>query len=206
MYSEWASGIFWFYLLVYHFPMVCFHCENKASYDGHACSREKIEFPLPNNVLWQHVNARLHSLPLLFCYHLFVINKQYQFTPWFSLLVTRDVRHMSPLPSRSLTFFIEASLHLLVIISRNVKCRMLTWPPAPQPDNNRKTQWIQRAEHWFHTDDYDLFQYKVLHWLPDMNQLINSLKPWESFSISLTVKPLHTTWTFTWLLLSLLSE
>lgn len=82
-------SIFSFYLLVYHFPSVFFLCGNKVRCGGHARSGKKIQFPLLNCVLWQHVTRSLHSLPLLFCFHVFVINEQYQFSPYVSLRLSQ---------------------------------------------------------------------------------------------------------------------
>lgn len=109
------TDAFRFYWPVGCLPLVCFLCENIASSAGRARSREKIEFPLPNSELWQHVTSMIHILPPLFfsC----VCDKWATvFLLHFPLPVAKDVLHMRPPPSQALTFFIEGPLFPLVIV------------------------------------------------------------------------------------------
>lgn len=159
-------------------------CENIASSAGHARSRGKIEFPQQWVVTACHLNASHFATIVFSC----VCDKwAIVFLLRFPLPVTKDVLHMTP-PSQALTFLIEGPLFLLVIVFssffQNVK-------PFPPPDNDKKTQWTQRAGYWFQTHLTITFsnpKYFTGCQL-DVNRLIDSLKSWESTRMSLPLKP-----------------
>lgn len=175
--SEWNTDAVRFYRPLGCLPLVCFL--NVASSGGHAHSREKIEFPLPNSELWQHVTSTLHILrtALFSC----VCDKwAIVFLLRFPLSVTKDVLHMTPPPSQAPTFFIKGPLLLLVIVFSSF---------FPQKTLSLLSHQImtKRAGHWFQTHLAMTFsnpKYFTGCQL-DVNRLIDSLKSWESTRMSL---------------------
>lgn len=124
------------YLPVYRSPLIRFLCEHRQFVVDMHVTERKLNSLLPSSVLWQHITARLHILSLLFCFHLIVINEQYQSVPppflfdchnWcaphdISTIIRPDLLHWRP------------SLSCANCFLENVK-------PSPQSDNVRHSEY-----------------------------------------------------------------
>lgn len=154
--------------------------------DVHVAER-KLNSPLPNIVLWQRVTARPHSLPLLCRFHLFVKNEQYQFFPFpfRSDCHSGCAPHVTSPWSQTLTFFIQASL----LSFGNCFQKTLSHPPPPPSlDNRRHSEYrVLSIDSTYLTMTFSNLKSGTGCQF-DESRLIDSSQPWESTSMSLTLK------------------